>query len=468
MSAISLEPNPLLVARHDRPGPRYTSYPTADRFGPVAAADYEAALDRASRRASPISLYVHMPFCESLCTYCGCNVIITRSAGKLEAYLRRLLREVDLVADRLGERTRLAQLHLGGGTPNYYGIDQLTQLMDALRRRFTFEPGAEVAIEIDPRHGTPEQVRALRALGFTRLSMGIQDFDPRVQEAVRRIQPVAMVRALVEAAREAEFDSVNVDLIYGLPHQTRRGFAQTVRETLALQPDRVALYSFAHVPWLRRQQEAIDPATLPQGDEKLGIFRDSREAFLEAGYVGIGMDHFARPDDEIAIAQREGTLYRNFQGYTVRPAAVAGEFGELETVGLGLTSIGDVGGGFFQNAKDLKDYYKAIDAGRLPVERGFVRSADDEARRFVIAELMCNFRVREADLVARFGLSLARDFAPELAQLAPLEADGLVTRTPEGLTVTPIGKLFVRVVAMAFDRHLRERPAARPTFSRTV
>lgn len=452
---------PDLIKRHDRPGPRYTSYPTADRFHDGVGPDaYVKALRRANKdSSSPLSLYVHLPFCRSLCTYCGCSVYITKNEDKKSWYLDALFREMDLVAAELPDRRHVAQLHLGGGTPNYYSQEQLGLLLNQLSRRFPWVPGAEIAIEIDPRQSTAEDVVGLRALGFNRLSMGVQDFDPKVQETIRRVQSFERTRDLVNAARASGFGSVNLDLIYGLPHQTSHTFRHTIDRVLELRPGRIALYSFAYVPWLRKQQRAIDPQWLPSPDEKLAIFCDAREAFLDAGYVPIGMDHFALPDDELALALAGGRLHRNFQGYTAMDA--------MDVIAFGATGIGDVGGAYVQNAKDLPSYYERIDAGQLATVRGWERDADDEARRFIIQELMCNLELRWDDVRHEFSLG-HEDFTTELSELVPLVHEGLVSLDDEGMSVTPLGEYFLRVLAMPFDRHLRERPRSGPAYSRTV
>lgn len=451
-----------LIARHDRPGPRYTSYPTADRFTfEVGPAQYEAALERASQRpGAPLSIYVHLPFCEHLCLYCGCNVVITRNPKKLDDYLDRLLKEVGMVAERLGERQRVAQLHLGGGTPNYYTVSQLWRLLAEIRLRFEVAEDAEVAIEIDPRHSSRDQLRYLSKLGFNRLSMGIQDFDPRVQEGIGRWQPFEDVSRLVGDARGEGFESINFDLIYGLPHQSRDRFAATIEKVCTLSPDRLAVYSFAYLPWLRKQQNRLDSEAMLEGQPKLDLFLDARDALIGAGYVPIGLDHFAKPEDELAEAREAGTLRRNFQGYTVSD--------DLETVAFGMTAIGDVGGAYVQNRKQLKDYYAAIDADQLATVRGYACTRDDIARRYVIHELMCNFRLRRDALEDRFGLELERDFGPAMADLSSLTQDGLVVVDDEGIHVTQAGEFFVRVVAMAFDRHLREAAPRAQAYSRTV
>ncbi|TNF28715.1 MAG: oxygen-independent coproporphyrinogen III oxidase [Deltaproteobacteria bacterium] len=470
MNAPSIQPvtvpdvTPELVLRYDRPGPRYTSYPTADRFttdfGPE---DYRAALARANREhpGEPLSLYFHLPFCEALCSYCGCNVVVSKSEKTRRRYLDRLAEEVAMVAAQLPDRRLVSQLHLGGGTPNSYGDAELAELMQIVRRHFEVPEDAEVAIEVDPRHADAARIRHLRSIGFNRLSMGVQDFAPKVQTAIRRITSFGRVRELVETARAEGFVSVNLDLIYGLPYQTEPDFARTVQKVIALRPDRVALYSFAWVPWVKPHQKVMEAETLPDRDTKIGLFCDARSTFLDAGYEAIGMDHFALPEDELAVAQREGRLRRNFQGYTAMKVR--------DVVGFGMSAIGDIGGAYVANARQLNHYNKAIDAGELPVARGVARDVDDEARRWLIHELMCNFHVDDATLERRFGLSLSRDFAGELAELrASEDLAPLIDLGEDRVDVTPLGRLFVRNVATIFDARLRRSKQDGPLYSRMV
>jgi oxygen-independent coproporphyrinogen-3 oxidase len=454
-----------LLRRYDRPGPRYTSYPTAvefsEAFGP---AEYRARLAGAAARPDlPHSLYAHVPFCRSRCSFCACTVLITRNPRVSEKYLGYLLREIDLVAPLLGERRRVKQLHWGGGTPTYLDPGQIRTLFGKFREHFVLEPDAEVALEVDPRVTSTEQMEVLRSLGFNRVSMGVQDLDDAVQEAIHRIQPEEMTARLVADARRLGYHSVNVDLVYGLPRQTGEGFARTVDRIVALRPDRLAVYSFAMVPWLKRNQRLIRQEELPSPDAKLRLYGHAREAFLAAGYQAIGMDHFALPGDELAVAARGRVLHRNFMGYTTRPAP--------DMVGFGMSSIGEVAGAFVQNHKSLTRYYDLLDAGTLPVERGYVLDEDDRRRRAVILSLMCNFHLSIPEWEARFGERFASAFAAELAELrAPdgPEAHGFVRVGPDALEVTPVGTLFVRNLAMVFDRHLRAKRGDRPAFSRTV
>ena len=452
-----------LLRRYDRPGPRYTSYPTAVEFTErFTEADYRAHLaEAAARPHEPLSLYVHLPFCEERCSFCGCMVIITKKREVAARYLEYLAREVDMLAAALEGRRRVVQYHWGGGTPTYLNPAQIEALHATVARAFDVQPGAEVAIEVDPRVTSVDQLRLLRALGFNRLSLGVQDFTPEVQAAVNRIQPESLTRALYDEARRLGFESINVDLIYGLPLQTAESFGRAIETVIAMRPERVAAYSYAHVPWIRGNQKRIDVAQLPTGERKLDLFGEAMSRFLAAGYQQIGMDHFALPHDELARAAAARRLHRNFMGYTTRPAA--------DMVGLGVSAIGDVAGAFAQSTKKLSTYYADLDAGRFPTERGYRLDEDDKIRRMVITELMCNFRLERAAVESRFGISLPHYFARELEELeAGPVADGLLVAGPDGLEVTPAGRLLVRNICMTFDRHLRARTMEKPVFSRTV
>jgi oxygen-independent coproporphyrinogen-3 oxidase len=454
-----------LLRKYDRAGPRYTSYPTAvefrDTFGPR---DYRSRLAAAAARPDlPLSLYAHIPFCRSRCSFCACTVLITRNPRVSEKYLGYLLREIDLVAPLLGERRRVKQLHWGGGTPTYLDPGQIRRLFGKFRERFVLEPDAEVALEVDPRVTSTEQMEVLRELGFNRVSMGVQDFDDAVQEAIHRAQPYEMTRSLVETSRRLGFHSVNVDLVYGLPRQSEEGFRRTLEQVVEIRPDRLAVYSFAMVPWLKRNQRLIRQEELPAPDVKLRLYGHARAHLLEAGYQAIGMDHFALPDDELSVAARARVLHRNFMGYTTRPAP--------DMVGFGMSSIGEVAGAFVQNHKSLVRYYEMIDAGELPVERGYALDADDERRRAVILALMCNFHVDVPAWEERFGRRFAEEYADEIRELAAPDgpaSHGFVQVRPEAVEVTPVGTLFVRNLAMVFDRHLKAKRGDRPAFSRTV
>jgi oxygen-independent coproporphyrinogen-3 oxidase len=456
---------PELLLKYDRPGPRYTSYPTAVEF----SSDYDASayfdsLDAAAARPDdPLSLYVHLPFCEHRCTFCGCNVVITRRRSIAEEYLTYLHREIREVARRLGNRRKVVQYHWGGGTPTYLQPDEMRDLQQVVTECFDILPDAEAAIEVDPRVTSREQIDLLRSMGFNRLSMGVQDFDPEVQAIISRNQTERQTRELFAYSRSMGFASINVDLIYGLPLQKAETFAKTLDTVIELRAERVAVYSYAHVPWLRTQQKGFDPAMLPSAEQKLELFCLAREAFLRAGYRPIGMDHFAVPEDELARAVETHTLSRNFMGYTVKSAP--------DMIGVGVSAIGDVAGAYAQNQKKLPRYYAAIDAGSLPIDRGYRLSADDRIRRFVITQLMCNFQLEKRAVEERFGIAFDNVFERELAQLASpdgLIASGFVTATREALRVEPLGRLFVRNVAMLFDRYLLDKKPNAPIFSRTV
>jgi oxygen-independent coproporphyrinogen-3 oxidase len=451
-----------LLRRFDVAGPRYTSYPTADRFveafGP---ADLAGAL--AHRRATglplPLSLYVHIPFCESLCYYCACNKIITRKHERGAAYLRRLAQEVALYTEQLGPGQPVTQLHLGGGSPTFLSDDELGELMDLLRRSFRLVPGGELSIEVDPRTVDADRLRRLHGLGFNRLSFGVQDFDPQVQQAVHRVQPAGQVFALVEAARAIGFESVNVDLIYGLPRQTPQSFARTLEQVATLRPDRIALYGYAHLPERFKPQRRILSADLPAAGDKLAMLGQALDAFQAAGYVYIGMDHFALPNDALAVAQRQGRLHRNFQGYSTQP--------DCDLVGLGVSAISRIGATYSQNAKTLEEYCDHLDQGRLPVVRGLALSRDDLARRAVIMALMCQGQVVFEAISEAWLLDFRAYFAAELELLADHEALGLVRVDDDGIQVTPAGWYVVRAIAMVFDRHLQS-DRNRAKFSRIL
>lgn len=452
-----------LLARYDRPGPRYTSYPTAVEFGPeVDDERYKQLLKKAATRPDdPLSLYVHLPFCEARCLFCGCHVIITKHYERTLPYLELLRAEIDMVSDQLGERRSIAQLHFGGGTPTYYRPEDLDALLEHLFARFERTANAELAVEVDPRVTTAAHLQVLASHGFNRISLGVQDLTPRVQEAIARVQSLEQTAGIVETARGLGFRGINVDLIYGLPFQTLDTFEQAVDQIIDLGVDRTAVYSFAYVPWIRGHQTQIPEAALPSAELKFELFAMARERFLSAGYEPIGIDHFALPHDELSVAKSEHRLRRNFQGYTVIPAP--------DVIGLGISAIGDVGGAYVQNVKKLSEYEDRIGAGRLPVERGVVRSEDDEVRCNVIHELMCNFRVDIAAIEARHSIVFAEYFAPDLEQLHGHEKEGMVAVFDDRIEATAVGELFIRNLALCFDRYWREkRQGETNVFSRTV
>jgi oxygen-independent coproporphyrinogen III oxidase len=445
----SLVLNPELLKRYDVAGPRYTSYPTADRFVEAfGETDYLQALeqrrDGVGSKAYPLSLYVHIPFCESLCYYCACNKIITKHHERGAEYLRYLEREVDLNIAHLGQGQVVSQLHLGGGSPTFLSDAELAQLMAMLRRNFQFAPGGEYSIEIDPRTVTRERLAHLAEQGFNRLSFGVQDFEPVVQKAVHRIQPAEQVFDLVAASRQLGFESVNVDLIYGLPMQTPDTFERTLEKITTLRPDRIALYAYAHLPERFKPQRRIHTQDLPPAASKLVMLSSAMRVLVEAGYVYVGMDHFALPNDALAVAKRQGRLHRNFQGYSTQP--------DCDLIALGVSSIGRVGPTFSQNVKTLDEYYNQ---GRLPVVRGMALSRDDLVRRTVIMALMCQGSVLFESVELSHLINFKQYFAPEMEALSAMQEQGLLTIDDAGIHVTELGWFFVRGVAMVFDKYLQ-------------
>jgi oxygen-independent coproporphyrinogen-3 oxidase len=439
-----------LLAKYGGNGPRYTSYPTADRF--VEAFDAEAYRHWLSRRGvggagRSLGLYVHVPFCDTLCFYCACNKIATKDAAKARKYTSYVLREVDLVAGALEGERRVSKMHWGGGTPTFLSEEDSATLVGALRAKFDFEPNGEYAIEIDPRRAGPDRIEFLGRLGFNRLSIGVQDFDPAVQAAVNRIQSLECTRAAIDAGRKHGFRSINMDLILGLPKQTLAGFGRTLESVIDCDPDRIALYSYAHLPQVFQPQRRIVEADLPRPEVKLELMKTAIERLGEAGYVHIGMDHFAKPNDELAVAQRQGRLTRDFQGYS------AG--GECDLIGLGVSAIGKVGPTYVQNVRALDQYYAALDHETLPVLRGIELRPDDLVRRAVIQALACQFVVSKEAISLAYLVEFDKYFAAEIADLARLEADGLVELDDEWIHVTARGRLLVRSVCMVFDKYFR-------------
>lgn len=449
-----------LLSRYDKPGPRYTSYPTAPAWNnEFSANDYATRLRSAGGKThEPLSLYVHIPYCDSLCYFCGCTTVITQRHDKEEPYVDRVLEEARLVHSAMGNGRPVAQHHWGGGTPTFLAPAMVDKLFTGLAELFPPEADAEISIEVDPRVTTKAHLETLARLGFNRISMGVQDFDPTVQAAIHRVQSFEQTRAVVDGARDLGFLSVNLDLVYGLPHQTPAGFRRTLEQFHALTPDRIACYSYAHVPWLKKHQEVIPEHALPTGADKLALYLFALESFLEKDYVAIGMDHFAKADDELSVAANSGTLHRNFMGYTTSPAD--------DMVSFGMSAISEMDGAFAQNHKTVKDWQDPIDAGRLPIDRGLVRSIDDERRRSLILDLMCRFR---ANFANHGGTSeFASRYANELHLLEPMVEDGLVRITENAIEVTDTGRLFVRNICMVFDAYLDKKKYGGPKFSRTV
>ncbi len=439
-----------LLRRFDVPGPRYTSYPTADRFVEAFGnEDYIQALEqrRAGSMALPLSLYIHIPFCESLCYYCACNKVITKHHSKSAEYLRYLSRELELQVEHFGRGHSVSQMHLGGGSPTFLSDSELTDLLDMIKRHFKLEPGGEFSIEVDPRTVTPDRLRHLHQLGFNRLSFGVQDFDPAVQKAVHRVQPAEQVFALVQAAREIGFESVNVDLIYGLPLQTPESFRHTLELVKQLRPERIALYAYAHLPTRFKPQRRILSAELPSPAEKLSMLSNSLAILGDAGYDYVGMDHFALPTDALAVAKRQGRLHRNFQGYSTQP--------DCDLIALGVSAIGRIGATYSQNAKTLDEYYDALDQGRLPIVRGLALTRDDILRRSVIMAVMCQGELDFEAMGNAHLIDFTSHFARELERLRDFETMGLVRISPTSLEVTEQGWYFVRAIAMTFDKYLQ-------------
>lgn len=451
-----------LIRKYDVPGPRYTSYPTAPQFSEAfGAAEYEALIveTNAVPTPPPLSLYFHLPFCESVCYFCGCNVTFTKDRTRGDEYVDLLREEMDRTTRLFAPGRKVVQLHWGGGTPTFIPAPTLAKLWSAIRERFEFSADAEIGVEIDPRETTGEHLELLARCGFNRLSMGVQDFDPKVQEAVHRVQPEEITRATIAKARELGFTSINMDLIYGLPHQTPESFASTVDRLIELSPDRVACFNFAYLPELIKHQRAIPKAAMPPAGVKLDILESAIERLTAAGYGFVGMDHFAKAEDELFRAIEDRTLYRNFQGYSTRSGT--------DLYGFGVSAISQVGNCYVQNRKVLEEYRREVRGGRLPAWRGVRLSADDELRRDLITRMMCHFVLVKSEIEKAWNLRFDEHFATELEELKPLAEDGLVRLEPDRIVILPQGRLLIRNVAMVFDAYLR-KPAASHRFSRTV
>jgi len=450
-----------ILLKYDIPGPRYTSYPTAPEWSnDFNETDYSTALKEYGKSRKTLSLYIHIPFCQSLCTFCACSVIIRKLDRKVgDEYLDYLSKEMDLVVEKIGRKMPVKQLHFGGGTPTYFDEEQLERLMNKITESFDVDLNGEIAIEIDPRTIDESKVKKLKSIGFNRVSMGIQDFDEKVQNAVNRIQPLELVKRFDRWCRELNFESINYDLIYGLPFQTVESFQGTVDEVAKLRPDRIALYSFAYVPWLKKHQQKIPVDTLPSNDEKIQIFLNAREKLLEAGYMAIAMDHFALEGDELSKAFKGGLLYRNFMGYTVKPAE--------EYIGLGITSIGFLEKTFIQNQKTIKEYYASIENDQLPAVRGKRLNEDDIIRQWTINALMCQFKVDKTLFRQLFEETFNVYFHQEQDHLARCVEEGLLSLSTESIEVTELGKLFIRNICTGFDYYLRQK-GAHKKFSQTV
>lgn len=454
--------DPELFSRYSRQGPRYTSYPTANLFGPTVDEGLyrsEIARTNAHDDAPPLSLYFHIPFCDTLCYFCGCNMIVSRNRQKIGSYLDVLIDEMDVLRPLLPADRPVVQIAWGGGTPTSLEPDEIRRLSDAVHDRFTVAPDAEAGVELDPRELRREHVMALAESGFNRVSMGVQDFDPKVQEAVNRIQPLDVTLQALEWVAEAGITSVNLDLMYGLPHQTLETFTRTLDQVIEISPDRIAVFNYAHVPWIKRHMGLIREEDLPTPDEKVRIFVATLERLNAAGYVYVGMDHFAKPDNELAVAQREGTLYRNFQGYTTNAGT--------DLFGLGLSSIGQFDRLYVQNTKTLKEYGERVGRGELPVHAGYLLTDDDVIRRDVIMTLMCDFMLTKRTFEDRYGIVFDDYFHDVPARLGPLVDDGIVRLSDDVIDARGEGMLLIRNIAMAFDAHL-PTPGEKQVFSRTV
>jgi oxygen-independent coproporphyrinogen-3 oxidase len=452
-----------LIEKYGGEGPRYTSYPTAVQFSEdFGAGDFEAAIAESNQLPIPadLSIYVHVPFCTSPCFYCACNRVITRSTTAGQEFLVNLEKELRLVAPRFDRDRPVRQLHLGGGTPTFLRTDQIRQLMALLRTYFQFAPDAELGLEIDPRTIDPAGIRELKNIGFNRLSVGVQDLDPEVQKAVNRVHDTAMVGSVIGAARGVGFDSISVDLIYGLPMQTTTGFSRSVESIISMNPDRISLFNYAHLPHLFKAQRQIDIEQMPTPATKLAVFRNTLARLLDAGYEFIGMDHFARPDDSLVKAKRNGTMVRNFQGYSTH--------GGLDLISFGPSAISQVGDSFAQNHRKLEDWVVSLIEGRLPTARGLARNTDDRIRADVIERIMCNGRLVYHDLEREYQLVFRRYFATELERLQPLADDGLIEFVEGGFEVTANGLLFLRAIARIFDAYLAPAGQHRGRFSRIV
>jgi oxygen-independent coproporphyrinogen III oxidase len=447
-----------LIKKYDTPTPRYTSYPPATELSEsFTQQDFRDAISASNERQSPLSLYFHIPFCQSPCYFCGCNVVISNNKDIAIPYLEYLVRDIKQTASLLDTNRKVSQIHWGGGTPNYLNMKQVEHLLKNITKNFNIDSDAEISIEINPRHVNKDYIFFLRDIGFNRISFGIQDFNPQVQAAVNRVQPEEMLFNVMEWIRKAEFESVNVDLIYGLPYQTLHSFEKTVQKTIELDPDRIAVFNFAYVPWVKPVQKNISQETLPTPQEKLDIIKMTIDELTNNQYLFIGMDHFAKFDDELAIAQQNGTLWRNFQGYTTNAQA--------ELIGFGATSISMLQEAYAQNHKKLKDYYQAIDAGLLPICKGFTLNQDDMIRRDTIMCIMAGGKLDKEYIEAKYNISFDDYFAAELQTLKLLEADGLVNLFPKQINITEIGRLLVRNIAVIFDNR---SPKRQQKFSRAI
>ncbi len=458
MSALNV--NLDLVQKYNVAGPRYTSYPPATKFtDKISCEELEQKISENNKSSRDLSLYFHIPFCETLCWFCGCTTVITKNHGEGKSYLDYLEHEVAQVAAKINPKRKVVQLHWGGGSPTFLQPDEIRRLGDIIKRHFTFSDNIEAGVEIDPRRLSREHIEALRDVGFNRASLGVQDFEPKVQEAIHRIQPRDMTQRVLDWARELGFGSVNFDLIYGLPHQTAESFNRTLAAVLEMQPDRLAVFSYAHVPWIKPAQKILEQKILPSPETKLQLLKNVIERLTESGkYIYIGMDHFAKEADELVVAQRNKTLQRNFQGYSTR--------GNTDIYAFGMSAISQIPEAYWQNEKELPKYYSALDDNKLPLARGYFVTGDDKIRRETIMHVMCDLSADFKNLSQTLGIDFAKYFANEIASLKSFEADGLISFSPNGFEVTDAGRLFIRNIAMCFDNTLA--PAGERKFSRTI
>jgi oxygen-independent coproporphyrinogen-3 oxidase len=446
-----------LLAKYSKPGPRYTSYPTAPAFKKNYTSDARSiSLDSAGKN---ISLYFHLPFCDTLCYFCGCTMLVSNNRDRITEYLEYLEKEMEMTAKIIGDRN-VIQLHWGGGTPTHLLPEEIRKLGESIHKHFHIAHDAEISVEIDPREVTRDHIQALADVGFRRASIGVQDMDEKVQIAINRIQPEHVTRQVIDWCRELGFESINIDLIYGLPLQTKESFADTLERVLTLDPDRLALYNFAYVPWLKAQQKLIHIEDLPESQDKLELFTDATTRFLDAGYEYIGMDHFAKPTDELSIARSEGTLQRNFQGYSTRASC--------DLIGLGMSAISHIGNSFSQNIKDLPAYYQRLADNEFPVSAGLHMNKDDSIREHVIMKLMCDLKIDKVKIDEKFGIDFDYYFSSSIKQLEDLELDGLVINTPAKIIITETGRFFLRNIAMCFDAYLEKEVVNKPVFSKTL
>ncbi|MBI3190025.1 MAG: oxygen-independent coproporphyrinogen III oxidase [Ignavibacteriales bacterium] len=452
-----------LIQKYETNGPRYTSYPPAPIFKPdFTAAQYQSEILQVEKRSEgdDVSLYFHIPFCDTLCYFCGCTTMITKNREHLDEYLVHLKKEIDLLAPLFHQQRKIVQLHWGGGTPTYLSPKQIQELGTHIMKSFQYDVDAEISVEVDPRELTFSHLHALRDVGFNRISLGVQDFNPNVQRAVNRNQSEFITRQAITWSRELGFSSLNVDLIYGLPLQTVVSFSETLDKLIEISPERIAVYNFAFVPWMKKQQKLIHVEDLPSPETKLGILTTTIDKLTDAGYVYIGMDHFAKPDDELTLAQQSKTLRRNFQGYSTRAGS--------DLYGLGMSSISHFGTSYAQNAKTLPEYYQAISNGEFATHLGYKMTKDDEIRKHVIMKLMCDLSLQKSEVESQFGISFDAYFSSSLTKLDSLIEDGLLVATPDSLIITNDGRLFLRNIAMCFDAYLSEKSKQQPLYSKTV